>query len=49
LLRIIVQLGTKPQRFLMFFSTHQVFAQGFELDSQGRHRELPEDELWDYT
>jgi hypothetical protein len=33
LLRVVVQLSTKPQRFLMFVSTHQVFAQGFETTS----------------
>lgn len=44
-LRIIVQLSTKPKRFLRVFHTRQVMAEGFEIEPHGATRQLPDRDL----
>lgn len=47
-LRIIVQLSTKPKRFLGFFRTRQVLAEGFEIPPGGEAKPLLEKDLYHY-
>jgi hypothetical protein len=47
-LKIVVQLSTRGEPFLRIFRARQVFAEGFEIDSNGRIRDLAENELYDF-
>lgn len=47
-LRIIVQLSTKPKRFLGLFHRRQVLAEGFEIPPGGEAKPLPEKDLYYY-
>ena len=47
-LRVIVQFSTKPKRFLLFFHSRQVLAEGFTVTANGAIEELPESELYDF-
>jgi hypothetical protein len=41
-------LSTRGETFLRIFRARQVFAEGFEIDSNGRIRDLAENELYGF-